>query len=114
MEDLLVGQLLEREDFSNVSANDSLFGASEVKRRGDAPAPTASRANDDALDLGVLDKLDLGLDEAPRAPEPPPRPAKAPEPAAAAPPPPAVDDNFDFASYINQAQAPASGGGLFD
>ncbi|KAK7250169.1 hypothetical protein SO694_00006559 [Aureococcus anophagefferens] len=32
---------------------------------------------------------------------------------AAAPPPPAVDDNFDFSAYIDQAQG-KSGGGLFD
>jgi len=108
IDDLLVGKILEKEDFSGLAADDSLFGASDVKRAG-APPPPAARPD---LDLGVLDKLDdLGdLDAAPAAPARTAAPAPA---APAAPPPPAVDDNFDFSAYIDQAQG-KSGGGLFD
>ncbi|KAH8064670.1 DUF861-containing protein [Aureococcus anophagefferens] len=106
IDDLLVGKILEKEDFSGLAADDSLFGASDVKRAG-APPPPAARPD---LDLGVLDKLD-DLGDLGAAPGP--RGARSAAPAApAAPPPPAVDD-FDFSAYIDQAQG-KSGGGLFD
>ena len=42
IDDLLVGKILEKEDFSGLAADDSLFGASDVKRAG-APPPPAAR-----------------------------------------------------------------------
>lgn len=119
VEDLLVGKLLEREDFSGLETSNSLFGASAVKRVGhEAPEPLPKGADapdlDDDLfaDFDKATALDAPTSAAPRAP---PRPAPA---APAAPVAKPVGDDFDFAKYISSAGGAdgptGGGGGLFD
>lgn len=114
IEDMMVGKLLEREDFSGVETSESLFGASSVKQQGRGGGQTsAGDDNDDGLNLdddALFDNFDAATTMG--ASKPVAR-ARAPAPAAPAPEAPKVDDTFDFASYIESA-GKDTGGGLFD